>query len=136
LPSTTVQPVKAELRDFQALDQGPGRWKNVIAAIGLLGFLAAAVDAFYLSVPHHKEVLAEGMAGVVRIDVSGSSALITVTPDFIARADSEIPRLTAALRERGVKKAILMLPSGAATGVLDVTSGRASGLPKKPPPAK
>jgi len=132
LPSTTVQPVKAELRDFQALDTDrPGRWKTILALIGLLGFAAAAFDAFYLSVPHHKDVETQGIAGIVRVDVSGTSALVTVTPDFLARSDSEVPKLAAVLRERSVKKAILMLPTGAAAGVIDITTGKTQGL-KKP----
>ena len=132
LPSTTVQPVKAELRDFQALDTSrPGRWKAILALIGMLGFAAAAFDAFYLSVPHHKDVETEGIAGIVRVDVSGTSALVAVTPEFLARSDSEVPKLAAVLRERNVKKAILVLANGAAAGVIDVTTGKTQGL-KKP----
>ncbi|MCA1827888.1 MAG: hypothetical protein LC689_13250 [Myxococcales bacterium] len=131
LPSTTVQP-KAELRDFQALDTSRGgRWKPVFALILVLGFAAAAFDAFYLSVPHHKEVTPEGIAGVVHVDITGQSALVTVTPEFFARSESELNKLIAFLREREVKKAILALPSGAAAGVVDVTTGKAQGL-KKP----
>ncbi|MGZ6143881.1 MAG: hypothetical protein ACXWLM_11125, partial [Myxococcales bacterium] len=129
--SSAPAPVRAELRDFQALDAKPGRWKTVLAVVGMLAFVGAAIDAFYLSVPHHKDIEAEGMVGVVRIDVSGASALVTVTPEFIAQATVQVPRLTSALRERKVKKAILMLPNGSAAGVLDVYSGKASGLPKK-----
>jgi len=133
LPSVTVQPPKAELRDFAALDSSrQGRFKPVMALIMVLGFAAAAFDAFYLSVPHHKELTTEGLSGVVRVDISGSSALVTVTPEFLAQAQAQVPKLAALLREREVKKAILMTPTGAAAGVIDVTTGKTAGL-KAPP---
>jgi hypothetical protein len=131
-PSTTVQPVKAELRDFQALDRRGGPWKATFALILILGFAAAAFNAFYLNVPHHKAVETENTPGVVHVDVSGQSALVTVTPEFFAAADNNVRLLANALRERGVKKAILMLPNGAAAGVVDVTTGRGQGLKTAP----
>ena len=131
-PSTTVQPVKAELRDFQALDASRGGWKTIVAVVLVLAFAGAAFDAFYLNVPHHKDVVTENIAGVVKVDVSGTAALVTVSPEFLARADNTVRQLTAALREAGVKKAILMLPNGATAGVIDVTAGKAVGL-KSPP---
>ena len=67
----------------------------------------------------------------MRVDVSGTSALVAVTPEFLARSDSEVPKLAAVLRERNVKKAILVLANGAAAGVIDVTTGKTQGL-KKP----
>ena len=133
VPGVTVQPVKAELRDFQGLDTKPGRWKPWAAVVLVLAFAGAAFDAFYLSVPHHADVETEGLTGVVRVDVSGASALVTITPDFV-KIPGSLERVINTLRDRKVKKAIFMLPSGAAAGVLDVTTGKASGLPKKQPP--
>jgi len=132
-PSTTVQPVKAELRDFRALDASrPGRFKGIFALTLVIGFAAAAFDAFYLSVPHQKEISTEGLTGVVRVDVSGQSAMVTVTPEFLSNPEVAIPRLVGTLREREVKKAMLVLPNGVSAGVIDVASGKAIGL-RAPP---
>src|SRR5262249_50993345 len=132
-PSTTVQPVKAELRDFRALDASrPGRFKGIFALILVFGFAAAAFDAVYRSVPHQKEISTEGLTGVVRVDVSGQSAMVTVTPEFLSNPEAAIPRLVGTLREREVKKAMLVLPNGVSAGVIDVASGKAIGL-RAPP---
>src|SRR5207302_70957 len=45
----TVAPVKAELRDFQGLDRRPGRAKQVIATLVVLGFVAGLANALYFA---------------------------------------------------------------------------------------
>ena len=125
-------PVRSELRDFRSLDfGGRGRYKTVFMAIALLAFIAALANAVYFSVPRHRELTPEVAGkGIERIDVSGEVALVTVTKDWVISAEAGLPQLTGALRDAGVKKAVLTLPNGRPAGILDVGSGKVSGLAK------
>jgi len=126
-------PVKAELRDFQGLDHKPGRSKGLIALVVVAGAIAAAANAFYFAVPHQQQVAVEGAgAGVQRIAVSGTSAVVTVTPEWLAAGDANLARLLRVLRAEKVTKALLTLPNGTSAGIVDVVSGKASGLPVAP----
>ncbi len=135
-PAATPQappPVRAELRDFRGLEEKPGRSKAVVATVFIVAAVAIAAHAFYFAVPHHTEVAVEAAGrGVQRIDVTGSSALVTVTPEWLADADANLPKLVQVLKSKEVAKAVLTLPLGKAAGLIDVASGKASGLP---PPA-
>ncbi len=126
-------PVKAELRDFQGLDHKPGRSKGLIALVVFAGAIAAAANAFYFGVPHQQQVAIEGAGnGVQRIAVSGTSAVVTVTPEWLAAPDANLARLLRVLRAQKVTKALLTLPNGSTAGIVDVASGKASGLPSSP----
>lgn len=129
LPSTPAQaPVKAELRDFRGLDEKPGRAKNVLMVLLILGAIAAAANGFYFALPHHTDVPVAGAGeGITRIDMMGDSAMVTVTPDWVAHVDARMPLLVGVLRGQGVEKAILVLPTGGTVGILDVTAGKLSG---------
>jgi hypothetical protein len=123
-------PVKAELRDFQGLEQKPARSKGLVALVVLAGAIAAAANAFYFAVPHQQQVAVEGAGGgVQRIAVSGTSAVVTVTPEWLAAGDANLARLLRVLRAQKVTKALLTLPNGNPAGIVDVVSGKASGLP-------
>jgi len=123
-------PVKAELRDFQGLEQKPARSKGLIALVVVAGAIAAAANAFYFAVPHQQQVAVEGAGGgVQRIAVSGTSAVVTVTPEWLAAGDANLARLLRVLRAQKVTKALLTLPNGNSAGIVDVVSGKASGLP-------
>jgi hypothetical protein len=126
-------PVKAELRDFQGLDHKPTRSKGLIAVVVLAGAIAAAANAFYFGVPHQQQVALEGAgSGVQRIAVSGTSAVVTVTQEWLAAPDANLARLLRVLRAQKVTKALLTLPNGSSAGIVDVASGKASGLPASP----
>ena len=127
--STGPVPVRAELRDFHNLDGGPRRGKTIFMVIALAAFLAALSNALYFSLPHDKELSAEAAGkGVERINTSGPSALVTVSPEWLGRAEAALPQLVSVLREAEVKKAVLLLPNGNPAGVVDVTTGKVSGL--------
>jgi CheY-like chemotaxis protein len=137
-PSATA-PVRADLRDFRDLDNSPGRGKTIIMAVMLAAFLAALAHALYFSLPQHKELSVEKLGkGIERVDVSGPSALVTVSPEWLGSADTALPQLVSTLREAEVTKAILMLPNGNPAGVVDVATGKVSGLarPKGAAPPK
>jgi len=122
--------VRAELRDFQSLDR-PARAKTVLMIMALAAFVAALGNAVYFSVPHYSALSPQAAgAGIERIDVAGESALVTVTPEWLLRGETGLPQLVSALREGGVKKAVLILPNGSPAGVVDVASGKAGGLAK------
>jgi len=126
-------PVKAELRDFQGLDHKPGRSKGLIALVVVVAAIAASANAFYFAVPHQQQVAVEGAGGgVQRIAVSGNSAVVTVTPEWLAAPDANLARLVRVLRAQKVTKALLTLPNGSSAGIVDVASGKASGLPAAP----
>jgi hypothetical protein len=131
--------VRAELRDFRDMDTPPGRGKTVVMVIMLAAFVAALSHALYFGLPEHREVSAEKFGkGVERVDVSGPSALVTISPEWLGSVDTGLPPLVSGLREQEVKKAILMLPNGNPAGVLDVETGKVSGLasPRVPAPPK
>jgi hypothetical protein len=127
--SSATAPVRAELRDFRDLDTRPGRGKTILMVVMLAAFIAALANALYFSVPQHKELSVEKLGkGVERVDVSGPSALVTVSPEWLGSVDTGLPPLVSALREAEVTKAILMLPNGNPAGVVDVATGKVSGL--------
>ena len=127
--STAPAQVRAELRDFQNLDSGPGRGKTILMVLALGAFIVALANAVYFSQPHQKELGTEAAGnGVERIDASGPSALVTVSPEWLGRADAALPKLVSVLREAEVKKAVLLLPNGNPAGIVDVETGKASGL--------
>ena len=118
--SSAPAPVRAELRDFQGLEQGTGRAKNWVAALLIIGAVVAAVNGFYFGLPHHNEVSASTAGeGVIRIDVSGESAMVTVSPDWAAHWNARLMQLDNVLKETGAKKAIVLLPSGKTGGASD-----------------
>lgn len=137
--STAPAQVRAELRDFHNLDGGPGRGKTILMVLTLGAFIVALANALYFGLPRHKELTAESAGkGIERIDVSGEAALVTVSQDWLIAAEANLPQLTTALRGAEVKKAVLTLANGRPAGVLDVATGRVSGLarPKGSPPAR
>jgi hypothetical protein len=124
--------VRAELRDFQGLEQKRGRGKNIIAALLIIGAIAAAVNGFYFGLPHQSTiVVSDAGDGVLRIDCSGSTAVVTVSGDWAAHAEARAHILAGVLRDHGVKKALLLQPSGATVGTLDMATGKLGGLPRK-----
>jgi hypothetical protein len=127
-------PVKAELRDFQGLEQRPVRSKGIIAFVMVAAAAGLAAHGFYFGVPRQHHVAVDStLAGVQRIDVTGTTALVTVTPEWVAVPDANLPRLLKALRAREVKKALLLLPNGSSAGIVDVVAGNATGLPAPAP---
>jgi hypothetical protein len=133
-------PVRAELRDFTALDD-TGRNARVrklgIAALALL-FVVAVVNALFFALPRVTEMSAKDAgAGVERIDVAGKSAIVTVLPAWVAAGGPDLLKLLEVLRSRGVQKAMLSTANGQPAGMLDVQEGKVYGLPKpgkaKPP---
>jgi hypothetical protein len=139
-PGSAAPQVRAELRDFRGLEVGGrARPKTVFMIIAVIAFVAALANAIYFSVPHHALLSAEAAGpGIERIDVSGEAALVTVSQEWLARADTALPQLVAVLRESSLKKAVLMLPNGNPAGVLDVATGKVGGLarPKGAAPPK
>jgi hypothetical protein len=69
------------------------------------------------------------VAGVARIEVSGETARITLGPDFAEKQAQAIAAVVQALRERGVRSAILVQQNGSAAGHLSVTDGKVYGMP-------
>jgi CheY-like chemotaxis protein len=135
-PKAVQQPVqaveKAELRDFRGLEDKPSRAKGILAAVMLVGCIAAAANAFYFGVPHHTEIPPSAVGdGVRHIDVSGPAALVTVTPEWLADPEPNVAKLIKVLNANQVKKAVLILPNGASAGIVDVAAGRTSGMPQR-----
>jgi hypothetical protein len=128
-------PVKAELRDFQGLDYKPGRGKGTIAFVVIAAAIGLSANAFYFAMPHHSEVPVQSAGdGVQRISVTGTSAVVTVTPEWAGSPQGRMPRLLQALRASQVTKAIVMLPNGTSVGIVDVASGKAIGMAQAAPP--
>lgn len=136
-PAGGAAPVRAELRDFKGLDAKPDRGKKIALAIAALALVAGLANAFYFSLPRHSTLTPEAAgAGIDRIDIFSDSALVVVSPDWLAHADARLPQLVAALREQGVKKAALSFANGNPAGIVDIATGKALGLvkPKAPSP--
>ena len=127
--NTGPAPVRAELRDFNNLDGGPRRGKTILMVLALGAFILALANAVYFGVPRHKELTPElAGKGIERIDVSGEVALVTVTQEWLTVAEAKLPQLVTALRDAEVKKAVLTLPNGSPAGIVDVATGKVSGL--------
>jgi len=125
--------IKAELRDFRGLEEKRGRAKPIFAVLLLVSSIAVAAYGFYFGVPHQVTLAADAAgAGVQRIDFKGEAALVTITQQWLAAPQANLPRLVQVLREHHVKKGILRLQNGTAAGILDVASGKASGVPAAP----
>ena len=129
----TLAPVKPELRDFRGLDDRPGRAKGVFAVLLLVACVGAGVYSFHFALPQHS-IVKDGSAGqgVQRVDVSGPAAVVTITPQWLTASETNLPKLVQVLRARQVKKAVLMLPNGTASGIVDVATGKATGIPPAP----
>lgn len=114
-------PVKPELRDFQGIDEAPHRGKKVLAGIAVTAFVVVAANALYFGMPRVWQIdPQEAGAAVERVQTSGESAVVTVKPEWGAQA---VGPLLTVLRERGVKRALLVLKDGRMVGTLDVASG-------------
>jgi hypothetical protein len=129
----TLAPVKLELRDFRGLDTRPGRAKGVFAVLLLAACVGLAVYSFHFALPQHF-IVKEGSAGpgVQRVDVTGPAAVVTITPQWLTASETNLPKLVQLLRARQVNKAVLMLPNGTASGIVDVATGKATGIPSAP----
>jgi hypothetical protein len=139
-PRMTTQPgapvVKAELRDFQGLEAKSSGGKTVFFVVILALFIASLSYAFFFALPRSSEITAEAAGpNVVRIEVSGPQAMITVKQ---AWADNpEVGKLVNLLRSNQIQSALVRLPSGANVGIIDVRSGKLVGRPSgSPAPAK
>jgi DNA-binding NarL/FixJ family response regulator len=128
-------PVRAELRDFQNLESNTPRTKRIFMALALVGFIIALANALYFGLPHQKELSPDTAGnGVQHIEVAGEAAMVTVSPEWLGNTDAMLPILMNVLRDAGVKKAVLVLPNGSPAGLLDITTGKVSGLLKPKPP--
>ncbi|HEY6909916.1 MAG TPA: hypothetical protein VI356_11130 [Myxococcales bacterium] len=115
-------PVKPELRDFEGIDDAPHRGKKMLAGMVIAACLAVAGTGLYFGIPRTQQVdAAEAGPAVERVEASGESAVVTVKPEWGAQGVSQ---LVAALRERGIKRALLVLKDGKMVGTLDVATGK------------
>ena len=125
--------IKAELRDFRGLEEKRGRAKPIFAVLLLVSGIAVAAYGFYFGVPHQVTLTADSAGpGVQRIDLKGEAALVTITQQWLAAPQANLPRLTQILRQHQVKKGVLRLQNGTAVGILDVATGKTSGMPAAP----
>lgn len=132
-PSRTAekQPLRAELRDFDALDRVQSQpWKKVLLAVGVVALIVLGINAAFFSMPQMKPIAADAAGkNVQSIEVHANSALVVVNQDWIDNAQPEEGKLIEVLRQRGVAKAMLMTANGRPAGILDVATGRIVGLP-------
>lgn len=138
LPAKSAEPapVRAELRDFTALDD-PGRGvraEKVALIVLLVAFIAAFSNAFFFNNARVRELPVEQAGrGVTRLEVAGQSALVTVSPEWVAAGGADLAKLLEVLRSREVQKAMLIMPDGRSAGILDVNAGKIAGLPRANP---
>jgi hypothetical protein len=122
--------IKAELRDFRGLEEKRGRAKPIFAVLLLVSSIVLATYGFYFGVPHQVTLAADSAGpGVQRIDFKGEAALVTITQQWLAAPQANLTRLTQVLRQHQVKKGVLRLQNGTAVGILDVATGKTSGMP-------
>jgi CheY-like chemotaxis protein len=115
-------PPKPELRDFHGIDDAPRRGKKLLAGIAVTAFVVVAANALYFGMPRVRQVdPQEAGTAVERVQTSGESAVVMVKPEWAAQA---VGPLLTVLRERGVKRALLVLKDGRMVGTLDVASGK------------
>jgi len=125
--------IKTELRDFRGLEEKRGRAKPFFAVLLLVSSIVAVAYGFYFGTPHQVTLAADSAGpGVQRIDLKGEAALVTVTQQWLATRQANMPRLIQVLRQHQVKKGILRMQNGTAAGILDVATGKTSGMPAAP----
>jgi hypothetical protein len=134
-PSGAPAPVKAELRDFQGLDQGGVRsGKKIAVIIAALGLAASFVYLIMFSGPPRAVLPAEAAGpNVIRIEVSGPSALVMVSPAWDPQR--ELNKLLDVLQSRDVDRAIVQSPRET-IGIIDVKAFKFVGGRKTPPAPK
>jgi len=121
-------PVRAELREFQGLgESSPESRGRTTLVVCVLGLGAALVNVLFFAYPRVHEL--PPVAGIARIEVSGDSARVTLASDFADRQEAAVAALVQALRERGVRNAVLLRQNGSGAGQLSVTDGKTYGLP-------
>jgi hypothetical protein len=132
--SSTPAPVRAELRDFAALDDSrPGSGKKIALIVAAALFVAGVANAYFFALPRRMQIdPASAGPNVVRIDVSGDAALVVVTQAWINSYETELPLLVNVLHGQGVERALLVFPSGKSAGTVDVTKGKALGIVRPP----
>jgi len=96
----------------------------------MLALGAAFINAAFFSYPRVREL--PPVRGVTRIEVSGDSARVTLAADFAEQQNHAVLALTQALRERGVKSAVLVKSNGTGAGQLSVAEGKVYGFPAAP----
>jgi hypothetical protein len=129
LPKTTEQaPVRAELREFQGLEAASPRSRGrTTLVVCMLALGAALTNVLFFAYPRIDEL--PPVAGIVRIEISGEGARVTLASDFADRQEAALAALVQVLRERGVKTALLLRHNGSGAGQLSVTDGKTYGLP-------
>jgi hypothetical protein len=132
-PTSAPQPVRAELRDFQGLEAtGGGVGKKVGLIIAVAALVASLAYAFVFSGPPRSALPTEAAGPhVVRIEVSGPSALVSVSPAW--DPSSDLNKLLDVLKSRNVERAIVMSPKET-LGVVDVRGFKFLGARKPAPP--
>jgi hypothetical protein len=125
-------PVRAELRDFQGLEARRSGSKIGLLVLAAVLFAAALAYGTFAILPRTKEVPADAAGpNVVRIEVSGPSALVTVTQAWADNPQPQLGKLLEVLKSQEVQSAIIKLPTGANVGILDVKGLKLIGI-KKP----
>jgi len=129
------EPVRAELRDFEALDDTqPKQGLKRALLIASLLFVLAVANLLFFAGPHIKELPLDAAGqGVKRILLSEGAAVVTVDQQFVDHFVAEEPHLLEVLRSRGAVKAALELDSGGSAGFIDVATGKVSGVPVAKP---
>jgi len=132
--SSMPAPVRAELRDFAALDDSrPGSGKKIALIVAAVLFVAGLANAYFFALPRRVQIPpASAGSNVVRVDVSGDAALVVVTQAWVNSYETELPLLVKVLREQGVERAMLVFPSGKSAGSVDVAKGKALGIVRPP----
>ena len=121
-------PVRAELRDFQKLDERrPGQGSRVALLIAAVIFVAAAINGYYFTMPSITALPTEAAGeNVLRINVSGESALVNIKEAWLLKPEQESAKLVEVLRSRNVTKALVVLPDGRSAATIDVPNSKLS----------
>jgi hypothetical protein len=126
--ATEAAPVRAELREFQGLeDASPETRRTRTLVVCMLGLAGALVNVLFFTYPQVHEL--QPVPGIARIEISGPTARVTLGSDFADKQDQAIAALVTALREKGVRSAVLVRQNGSGAGQLSVTEGKTYGLP-------
>jgi hypothetical protein len=127
--------VRAELRDFQALDDSKrGGWKKVVLALVIAGAVGSGVYGYWYALPHTRDVDASALGpNVVRVVVTANQGTVVVKPTW---GPNEAIPLAAQLRAAHVDRATLVTEGGYSMGILNVATGAVTAYPSKKRPPK
>src|SRR5205085_6254299 len=104
-PAKAVEaPVRAELKEFEKFREAkPGAVRHTILIVLVVALAAAAGYVLFFALPRVNSIdgASANIPGVIRIDIGGAGARVTVSEGFVVEPAPALSQLISLLREHG-----------------------------------